>query len=272
MKDQICTKKTINENFSGEFKPCIIIPVYNHGALLSESISHILSHKIPLIIVDDGSDQKTQNALVKISRNPGVTICNIGENQGKGAALLLGFQHAYYKKFTHALQIDADNQHSFNDISIFLELAKNNPNSLINGCPIYDETVPKSRLHGRKITNFWVKIETLSCEIADSMCGFRVYPLAPTISLIRSTKISKRMGFDIEIIVKLHRKNVKIINQKTQVTYPKNGTSHFRIFRDNLAISMLHLKLVTTMIIGLPRLIKNKSKTKNHGAKNCNIR
>src|SRR5690606_17949432 len=80
--------------------------------------------------------------------------------------------------FSHALQIDADGQHDAADIPALLALAKANPEALVSGWPQYGDDMPRSRRYGRWITHFWVWIETLSLAIKDSMCGFRVYPLA----------------------------------------------------------------------------------------------
>lgn len=244
------------------FNPCIIIPIYNHGELLVKSIPEILAYDIPVIIIDDGSNKKTQDILVEISKNQNVTIYHIKKNEGKGAALLFGFSETFKQKFSHALQIDADNQHCIKDIELFLQLSEKNPHALINSYPVYDKTVPKSRLYGRKLTNFWVMVETFSLKIKDSMCGFRVYPLKEVLSIIEATPIHKRMGFDIDIIVKLHWHNVDIINQKTQVIYPEDGVSHFRILKDNLEITSLHVKLFAGMLMRLPSLIKRLIRNK----------
>lgn len=233
-----------------------MIPIYNHGRLLQHSIAQILAYKIPLFIINDGSVDETWKILRKIAQeNQQIKIYHLPFNQGKGAALLFGFKKVMKKKFSHILQIDADNQHNIADIKLFLELAKKNPKSVINGCPLYDKNVPKSRYYGRKITNFWVKIETLSNKIQDAMCGFRVYP-ALSLNNINLATINKRMGFDIEIIVRLFWNKVEIINQETLVNYPPDGTSNFKVIQDNLRISLVHAKLFLGMIWRLPQLIK----------------
>ena len=156
------------------FKPCIVIPVYNHGKLLENNLSELLSFNIPLILVNDGSNQETREILTKIStENKEIILHNLPKNQGKGAALEEAFFSAFQNGFSHALQIDADGQHQISDIPKFITLAKNNPEALINGTPLYDESSPKSRVYGRKITNFWVALETISLNISDAMCGFR---------------------------------------------------------------------------------------------------
>ena len=91
--------------------------------------------------------------------------------------MLTGLRHAAQQGYSHALQIDADGQHRIADIPRFLEQAVAHPRALIVGCPEYDSTVPVLRLWARYLTHVWVSINTLSRQIKDSMCGFRVYPL-----------------------------------------------------------------------------------------------
>jgi glycosyltransferase involved in cell wall biosynthesis len=233
------------------FNPCIIIPVYNHGQLLQKSIGKIEAFGYPIIIVDDGNTEQTKQILQQISSaNPKITLIRLEQNQGKGAAVSAGFLHAIKNNYSHALQIDADGQHNTDDIAVFLQLAKDNPNCLINGVPVYDASVPKARLYSRKITTFWVMVETLSRDIKDAMCGFRVYPLNAISRLLEKRSISPRMGFDIEIIVHLHWMGVKIINHPTKVIYPADGVSNFRMVKDNMRISWMHTKLVCGMLLG----------------------
>ena len=142
---------------------------------------------------------------------------------------------------------------------VFVKASKKHPGNLIAGFPQYDESVPKSRENGRKITNFWIAIETLSFDIPDAMCGFRIYPIEPTLPVIR--KLSDfRMGFDIEILVRLKWRNVKMNFYPIQVRYPENGISNFRMVRDNISISWLHTKLFFGMVFRLPILLLRKIK------------
>ncbi len=126
------------------------------------------------------------------------------KNSGKGAAVIAGIQHAAKLGFSHAIQVDADGQHALEDIPKFLALATHYPDSVISGQPIYDNSIPKSRLYGRWITHIWVWIETLSFSIKDSMCGFRVYPINPVLRVCAQTELGHRMDFDTEIMVRLY--------------------------------------------------------------------
>jgi glycosyltransferase involved in cell wall biosynthesis len=172
-----------------------------------------------------------------------ITLLTRRENGGKGAAVIDGFKEAIRLGFTHAIQIDADGQNDLNDIPKFLEACRLNPQALILGNPIFDETVPKGRLYGRKFTNLWIWINTLLFAITDGMCGFRLYPLAAAEQLISKTPIAKRMDFDIDIVVRLYWQGAEVINIPTAVTYPYDCISHFKLLRDNLMISKTHAGL-----------------------------
>ena len=229
------------------FRPVIIIPCFNHADAFAFVAKKISEFDIPVIVVDDGSESSQMKKLENICATYKFIYTRNNTNGGKGAAMITGFKKAADHGFSTAVQIDADGQHDTNDIARFLEIAKQSPNSLIIGQPVYDSSAPKSRLIGRKITNFWVMIETMKRNMPDTMCGFRVYPVFETCKILSKMRFL-RMGFDIEIVVKLYRAGVKIISTETRVTYPKSGISHFHVFRDNFYISLLHIYLC----LGLP--------------------
>jgi len=246
-----------------DFSVCAIIPIFNHSKTINQVVNSLLSQHLDCIIVDDGSDNETQQILDKLAQEHSqITLHRLSKNQGKGAAVMVGLKIALKQQFTHALQIDADGQHNFEDVGKIIELGKQYPQALISGHPIYDESVPKARLYSRYVTHFWVWVETLSFQIKDSMCGFRLYPLQPSFQLIHNSFIGTRMDFDTEIMVKLFWQNVPIVQFPTKVIYPSDGLSHFRAFKDNWAISKMHTRLFFGMLIRSPKLIKNRLKKK----------
>jgi glycosyltransferase involved in cell wall biosynthesis len=237
-----------------------VVPVYNHGAAVAAVVSGLLAARLPCILVDDGSAPACAAALDRL-RNAApseVTLLRHGQNRGKGAAVLTGVRHAAASGFTHALQIDADGQHRLEDVERFLAQAAAQPRALVIGSPRYDSSAPRFRLWARRLTRLWVSINTLSRQIDDAMCGFRVYPLAPLIELDRRLKLSARMSFDIEILVRLYWAGSEIINLPTAVSYPKDGVSHFRAGLDNFLITRLHAALFFGMLLRLPRLLARK--------------
>jgi hypothetical protein len=118
--------------------------------------------------------------------------------------------------------------------------------------------VPVLRLYARQLTHMWVSINTLSRQIKDSMCGFRVYPLAPVIALDQRINLGARMDFDTEVLVRLYWEGLHILNVSTPVTYPADGISHFRGCLDNALLSRMHAILFFGMLLRLPVLIARK--------------
>ncbi len=238
-------------------KTCIIIPVYNHEAAIPQVLAQLKKFGIPTLLVNDGSSALCSKILADCAeREPDwFSLINRPENGGKGAAVLDGFKAALALGFTHALQIDADGQHDVNDIPAFIEAGRQHPDALILGQPLFDETAPKSRVYGRTIANLWVWINTLSFAVEDSMCGFRVYPLAAVAELAEGTQIAEGMAFDIDILVRLYWQGVDVVNIPTKVQYPYDGVSHFKLWRDNLMISKTHAKLFFVMLIRIPKLL-----------------
>lgn len=228
------------------FNPCIIVPVYRHAAQFSDFAPKLSEYQ--LIIVDDGNDDEQKALLAAVVEKYGARLISLPRNQGKSAAMLAGFNYAMEAGFSHALQIDADGQHDADDIAKFMAQGRENPLCIINGNPVYDRRAPALRRNGRKITNFWVCLETLSHDISDAMCGFRLYPLKQISPLLKKGLVFKRMAGDIELIVKAHWLNIKIINMNTNVIYPENGMSNFQIVKDNVKISVLHTILICGML------------------------
>ncbi|MDZ7918794.1 glycosyltransferase family 2 protein [Rhodoferax sp.] len=241
-------------------KVCVVVPVYNHGATVGAVVASLQAHGVHCIVVDDGSEPVCAAILhdLHVRAPANVGLVRMPHNGGKGAAVIAGMQAAWAQGFTHALQVDADGQHAMEDVPRFIALAQTLPDAVICGCPVYDNTVPKGRLYGRYLTHVWVWINTLSFDIRDSMCGFRVYPLANTVALLNEVRIGRRMDFDTEIIVRLYWRGVPVVNQPTRVRYPQGGISHFRALQDNVLISRMHAMLFLGMLCRAPALVMRK--------------
>lgn len=239
-------------------KPCAVIPVYNHGSTVGAVAARLREQGLPVLLVDDGSGPETAAQLDRLAAEPGMRLLRLAQNQGKGGAVIAGLRAALAAGYTHALQIDADGQHDASDASRFLAASAARPEAFVCGCPRYDASVPKGRLYGRYATHVWVWINTLSFAVRDSMCGFRVYPLAPTVALFDRVRIGRRMDFDVEVAVRLVWMGMPVVNLETAVHYPEDGLSNFRVVRDNLLISWMHTRLFVGMLVRAPLLLWRK--------------
>ncbi len=241
---------------ANRLNPCIIIPVYNHEVPLPRIMEGLRPYALPCILLDDGSRESCAEVIQGLSaRYPWARSVREDINHGKGHAVKAGILLAQRQGHTHAIQIDADGQHTLGDLDKFLQAAAENPEAVITGVPVFDGSIPKIRYYGRYLTHIWVCVNTLSFNIRDSMCGFRVYPVDTCAKLIQTTPLGNRMEFDTEILVRLYWQGVSIVSIATRVGYPEDGLSHFRAFEDNARISLMHARLFFGMLWRFPRLL-----------------
>lgn len=231
-------------------------------SLFSALIDKLKQQSIPCVIIDDGSEAEVLAELEALTKDePSFHLFKHTQNRGKGAAVITGCYHARALGFTHIIQIDADGQHDLNDVAKFIEHSQKFPNKIISGKPFFEESAPKIRVYGRRITDLWVAIESLSFKIKDSLCGFRIYPLTETEKIIDRYHIGSRMDFDTDILVKSVWVNVELDYIPTKVIYHENSVSHFHYLRDNLLLIRLHVRLILGMIIQSPILLGRRLKS-----------
>jgi predicted LPLAT superfamily acyltransferase len=241
------------------FRPCAIVPSRNHAAVLADIVQRLRAAGLAVFIVDDASDAPARAAIAALhAPEHGVVVFRFALNQGKGGAVLEGFDLASAAGFTHAAQIDADGQHDLAALTPLLALGEAHPDAVIVGAPIYDRTMPLGRRLGRWITHLWVAVEILSPRLIDSMCGFRLYPLAPVRALLAQESVGRRMDFDTEILVRLIWRGVPVLRLPVRVTYPAGNRSNFEPIRDNWRITRMHARLVLAMLVRVPRLLRDR--------------
>lgn len=243
-----------------EFKLCVVIPCCNHALPLKGVLTRLDKFACQCIVVNDGSDEANRRILLELQKSrPGLVFIELYPNRGKGGAMLAGFEKALELGFTHVLQLDADGQHDTEKLPEFIRAAREHPHSLISGFPLYDLDVPPHRVYGRKITNFWAAVETCSLELKECMCGFRVYPLVPSLEELRKLR-DLRMTTDIELMVRLNWRGIHTIYIDIKVIYPEGGTSNFRMLRDNVQIFKIHTRLCLMMPWQMLKKLRRLSK------------
>jgi predicted LPLAT superfamily acyltransferase len=246
------------------FHPCLIVPVYDPGPALARTVAALADSGLPTYLVDDGSDLATRRELQRLaSDQPRIQLLTLCPNQGKGAAVMTALRRAGQDGYSHALQVDADGQHDLGAVTTFLALGQAQPGAVIAGVPSYDRSVPMARKYWRYLSHACVWLNTLSLDIRDSLCGFRLYPLGPTLELMAREAIPRRMSFDTEIIVRLHWAGVPVVNAPVAVTYPRDGVSHFRPLRDSFLLMAMHTRLFLGMLRRAPGLWRARRRRKS---------
>ncbi len=244
-----------SEGPGGAFHPCVVIPTYDNPDTIRAVVEEARRYLPHVVVIDDGSAEPGRLAVERIGREGIADVRHLAQNSGKGGAVKAGFAFARELGYSHALQVDADGQHELTDIPRFLEAARERPDALLLGAPVFSDDVPRSRLFARQLTRFWTNVETGGRIIEDPMCGFRVYPLPA----VEGLDTGNWMDFDIEIAVRLVWRGIPVINLPTKVRYPEGGVSHFHLLADNIRISWMHTRLVIERILGsIGRLFAGK--------------
>lgn len=240
----------------------VLIPSYNPGAKGLETVQAARREWDPVWVVVDGSTDGSAAELADRAReDPSLRVLVRSENGGKGAALFDGLIAAERAGFTHALVMDADGQHPAHCIRTFMAASLASPEAMILGEPLFDSSAPRIRLRGRRIANWCTNLETLWCGIPDALFGFRVYPIAPLIAAMRSSRRMRRFDFDPEAAVRLAWRGVPALKLPAPVRYfsaAEGGVSHFNYWRDNVLLTSMYLRLFVGCLIRLPLLIARR--------------
>jgi glycosyltransferase involved in cell wall biosynthesis len=226
-------------------KVCVIIPTYNNAATLAQVIQDVALYSKHIIVINDGS---TDNTVEVVKQFPAVQFITYEQNVGKGWALRAAFRYAIEKGYKYAISIDSDGQHFAKDLPAFINKLEEEPNAVIIGARNMGQaSVPGGSSFGNKFSNFWFKVET-GITSPDTQSGYRLYPLEP---LKKMRFITRKYEFEIEVLVRLAWKGVKVISVPVTVYYaPKEERiSHFRPFKDFFRISVLNTVLVLITLL-----------------------
>lgn len=236
----------------------VLIPSYNPGPAVYDTVRQALAQWEPVWVVVDGSDDGTAQGLAAMAGDqPGLRVIALPRNGGKGAAVLHGIAMAAAEGFTHALTMDSDGQHPAACIPEFMAASRSAPGAVVLGVPVFDASAPALRVRGRRVSNWWANLETLWSGIGDSLYGFRVYPIADLMAVMRRQPWMRRFDFDPEAAVRLVWRGVRPLNLPAPVRYLKaeeGGVSHFRYGRDNALLTWMHTRLFLEFLVRLPVL------------------
>lgn len=240
----------------------VLIPSYNPGSKVLETVRAVRERWNPVWVVIDGStDGTTESLQAMAAGDAGLHVMTLPKNMGKGSAVLHGLDQAAAKGFTHALTMDSDGQHPAELIPAFMAESIRAPQCMVLGVPVFDASAPSLRVKGRKISNWWANLETLWAGIGDSLYGFRVYPIEPLRAVMLRQPWMRRFDFDPEAVVRLCWHGVKPVNIPAPVRYfsvAEGGVSHFNYLRDNLLLTWMHSRLFFGFVLRLPLLLLRK--------------
>ena len=170
-------------------KCLVVLPCFNEEHGLSALLPHLARHLPNILVVDDGSTDKT----LQIARKHKANILPLPANQGKGAALRQGLGQAMRLGFSWALVMDGDGQHSPADIPAFLARAEKDGTDLVIGNRMAQcDDMPFVRRWTNRYLSYRIS-DLVGESLPDTQCGFRLLRLAALTGVNLSTT-----GFEIE--------------------------------------------------------------------------
>lgn len=221
----------------------LVIPAYEEVATIRSVVEGALQFLEWIIVVDDGSQDGTAEALAGLP----VTILRNGQNKGKAASLWRGLNHAVQAGAKAVLTMDGDGQHRAQDIPRLLEAVRRFPQRFVIGSRLWDmAAIPKARYRANRFANFWIAWAS-GQPIEDSQSGFRVYPA----QLIRTVRIevgrARGFVFESEIVIEAARLGFYVLPVPVRALYGEAPRpSHFRPILDIARITkMVAWKLIS---------------------------
>ncbi len=225
----------------GNPRYAVVIPTFNHGNRVDSVVDQAKALKCPLIVVDDGSTDRTARRLEAMA---GICVLRHRRNRGKGAALITGMTEAA-RIADYAVTMDADGQHDPAQARRLMAAVPKDRRVLVVGCREM-AAAPWTSRKGRAFSNFWVRVAG-GPMLSDSQSGFRIYPLPETLSL---GVIARRYQFEVEVLVRAAWRDIPVKEVSIDADYGARlpRISHFRPFVDFLRNFGAFARLITRRV------------------------
>jgi glycosyltransferase involved in cell wall biosynthesis len=212
----------------GEFRPVALVPAYQAEPTVGSVVRGLLRHVPRVLVVDDGSTDRTGQAAAEA----GAVLIRLPANEGKGAALRAGLAWLLETEFTHVAFVDADGQHDPDDLPALLDAARAGEPFVIGSRTNGADGIPAVRFRTNEIGSR-ILTRMTGHEVQDGQSGYRVIA-AP---ILRRLSLSSR-GYSIEteILLKAAPYVPRFASVPVRAIYSA-APSHYRPFRDTWIIS-----------------------------------
>ena len=210
----------------------VVIPGYQAEARIGAVVDGALAHGLPVVVVDDGSRDRTAEAATAA----GAIVVRHPSNRGKGAALQTGFAVAGRAGAAGVLTLDADGQHDPAELPRLIAAHDQAPEALIIGVRDFDAGMPGRSRFGNRFSTWWISRFT-GRPHRDTQSGFRVYPRR----LYAETSLrTSRFDTETELLLWAAKRGVPLVEVPIRTIYHADDQStHFHNFDDSVRIVLL---------------------------------
>jgi len=216
----------MNQNTTLQPKGCVVIPSYLEERRIRGVVKDVLQYIQPVIVVDDGSPDRTAAE----ASSAGAFVIKHEKNMGKGAALNTGFAYAVKHNFDYVITLDADGQHAPSDIPRFIDAFRSTNIPVLVGNRMANS---KGMPLVRKLTNYfmsWYLCKQMGQKVPDTQSGFRLYS-AQALPYLATE--SQKFAAESETLLRLAMNKIKIGSVPITVIY-EDEKSKIRPFRDTI--------------------------------------
>lgn len=227
-KEKIC---------NGVKKVCVVLPSYNEEKNIASVIKGIPKDNIDVVVVDDGSVDKTY----QLAEENGAFVIKHSKKMGKGAALKNGLAWAMDEGYDYIITMDADGQHDPKEILLFIKEAEKDEviGIVVGNRLLHPQNMPKIRLYTNIVMSYLVSI-LCKQKIPDTQCG---YKLIKKEVLKKISLHARKFEIESELLIKAAKAGFKISSVPIASIYAQE-TSNINPAGDTLRFIKFIIKTV----------------------------
>lgn len=206
---------------------CVIIPAFNEENNIKTVLSKILARGLDVLVIDDGSKDRTPGIL----KSMGISVITHDKNRGKGISLREGFGYSVQKGYSAVITMDADGQHNPEEVDAFINAYRRNPGSIVLGNRMAKpDCMPALRILTNRFMSGLISVLT-GTDIPDSQCGYRLIPV-PVLKKIDF--VSKNYDIETELLIRAGIMKISMVNVPVSSIYNRDQQSYINPFVDTL--------------------------------------